>query len=196
MAPSYSRGRHETSRTGPNAPPELAQPDFACSASDETKKLEPTFGLHCEMDESRRLKVMYRTASPRELVEFQLFPRRCQRVEKMGVAARTVVKIIKKTPATTAGGGQAQPASGSEGEGRHGSTSVLPALSGERSERKPRRNIRYEHPRVERHHRGRDSRDRHPRDRPSTGPRWEEKNGSSVLALSPLARTRTWQSQM
>ena len=34
--------RDETSRTGPNAPLELAQPDFACRASDETKKLEST----------------------------------------------------------------------------------------------------------------------------------------------------------
>ena len=78
VAPSYSRGWNETSRTGPNAPPELAQPDFACSASDGTTKLEPTFGLHGEMDKSRRLKVMYPTASPQELVEFQVFPRRCQ----------------------------------------------------------------------------------------------------------------------
>ena len=107
---------------GPNAPPELAPPDFACSASNETNKLEPTFGLHSEMDESRRLKVVYPTAFPRELAEFQVSPRRCQRVGKMGVAARTVVKIIKKTPATTAGGGQAQPASCSEEEGRHGPT--------------------------------------------------------------------------
>ena len=108
VAPSYSPGRNETSRTGPNAPPELAQTDFACSASGETKKLEPTFGLHRELDESRRLKVMNRTASPRELAEFQVFPRRCQRVGKMGVATRTVVKIVVKTPPTTADGGQAQ----------------------------------------------------------------------------------------
>ena len=64
VAPSYFRGRDETSRTGPNAPLELAQPDFACSALDETKKLESTFGLHGEMDEFRQLKVMYPTASP------------------------------------------------------------------------------------------------------------------------------------
>ena len=116
----------------------------------------------------------------------------------MSVAATTVVKTIEKTSATTAGGGQAQPASGSEEEGRHGSTRVLPALSGERSERRPRGNIRYDRHRVERHHRGRDSRERHPRDRPSTGPRWERikiKSGSSVLGLSPLAKTRTFQSQ-
>ena len=56
VAPSYSRGRNETSRTGPNA-----QPDFDCSASDETKKHERTFGLHGEMDEFRRLKVTYPT---------------------------------------------------------------------------------------------------------------------------------------
>ena len=66
-APSYSRGRDETSRIGPNAQLEPAQPDFACSASNETKKLEPTFGFHGEIDEFRRLKVMYPTASPREL---------------------------------------------------------------------------------------------------------------------------------
>ena len=75
----------------------------------------------------------------------------------MGVAAWTVVKIVVKTPPTTADGGQAQPASGSEKEGRHGSTGVLLALSGERSERRPRGNIR-----VECHQRGRDSRERHP----------------------------------
>ena len=73
VAPSYSRGRGETSRTEPNAPLELAQPDIACSASGETKKLEPIFGLHYEMDEFRRLKVMYPTASSRELAEFQVF---------------------------------------------------------------------------------------------------------------------------
>ena len=50
VARSYSRGRDETFRTGPNAPLEPVQSDFACSASNETKKLE--------MDEFRRLKVM------------------------------------------------------------------------------------------------------------------------------------------
>ena len=70
LAPSYSRGRDETSCTGPNVPLELAQPDFACSASDKTKKLESTFELHGEMDEFRRLKVMYPTASARERTEF------------------------------------------------------------------------------------------------------------------------------
>ena len=44
VAPSYSRGWNENSLTGPNAPLELVQSDFAFSASDETKKLEPTFG--------------------------------------------------------------------------------------------------------------------------------------------------------
>ena len=73
MAPSYLRGRNETSHTGPNAPLELTQSDFACSASDETKKLQAAFGLHGEIDEFRRLKVMYPTAFPRELAEFQVF---------------------------------------------------------------------------------------------------------------------------
>ena len=73
VALRYSRGRDETSRTGPNAPLELAQPDFVCSALDETKKLESTFGLHGEMDEFRRLNIMYSTASHRELAEFQVF---------------------------------------------------------------------------------------------------------------------------
>ena len=59
----------------------------------------------------------------------------------------------------------------------------------------PRRNITYHHHRVERQHRGRDSRERHLRDRPSTGPRWEEKNGSPLLALSSLTKIRTSQSQ-
>ena len=48
VAPSYSRGRDETSCTGPNAQLEPAQSDFTCSASSETKKLE--------MDEFRRLR--------------------------------------------------------------------------------------------------------------------------------------------
>ena len=103
VAPRYSRGRDETSRTGPNALLEPAQPDFPCSALNETK-LEPTFGLHGKMDEFRRLKVTYPTASPRELADFQVLLRRWRRVDKMGVVAKTVVKIIVKTPATTAGG--------------------------------------------------------------------------------------------
>ena len=50
----------------------------------------------------------------------------------MGVAARTVVKIVVKTPPTE---GQAQPASGSEEEGRHGSTGVSrPSPESARSE--------------------------------------------------------------
>ena len=104
VAPSYSQGRDETSRTRPNAPLELAQPDFACRASDETKKLESTFGLHGEMDEFRRLKVMYPTASLENLPTNRFLPRRWQRVGKMAVAAKTVVKIIVKTPVTTASG--------------------------------------------------------------------------------------------
>ena len=72
VAPSYSRGRDETSRTGPNALLEPAQPDFLCSALNETK-LEPTFGLRGKMDEFRRLKVTYPTAPPRELADFQVF---------------------------------------------------------------------------------------------------------------------------
>ena len=65
VAPSYSR-RQDT-------PLEPAQPDFATHALKETSKSEPTFGLHGEMDEFRRLKVMYPTASTRELAEFQVF---------------------------------------------------------------------------------------------------------------------------
>ena len=73
VVPSYSRERDETSRNEPDAPLEPAQPDFAPRASKETNKFEPTFGLHGEMDEFRRLKVMYPTASTRELAEFQIF---------------------------------------------------------------------------------------------------------------------------
>ena len=73
VAPSYSRGRDETSRKEPDAPSEPAQPDFVTRASKETNKFEPTFGHHGEMDEFRRLKVMYPTASTRELAEFQVF---------------------------------------------------------------------------------------------------------------------------
>ncbi|CAN0455569.1 unnamed protein product, partial [Ascophyllum nodosum] len=64
VAPSYSRGQ--------DTPLEPAQPDFATHALKETNKSEPTFGLHGEMDEFRRLKVMYPTASTRELAEFQV----------------------------------------------------------------------------------------------------------------------------
>ena len=96
VAPSYSRGRDETPRTEPDAPLEPAQPDFAPRASKETNKFEPTltnkfeptltnkfeptFGLQGEMDEFRRLKVMYPAASTRILAEFQIFAK--------GVAAR------------------------------------------------------------------------------------------------------------
>ena len=73
VAPSYSRGWDEISRTEPNATLEPAQPDFAPRASKETNKTEPNFELHGEMDEIRRLKVMYPTASTRELTEFQVF---------------------------------------------------------------------------------------------------------------------------
>ena len=57
VAPSYPRGRDETSRTGPNTPLEPAQPGFVCSALNETKKLE--------RDEFCRLQVIYPTAFPR-----------------------------------------------------------------------------------------------------------------------------------
>ena len=73
VAPSYSRGRDETSRTEPDAPLEPVQPDFAPRASKETNMFEPTFGLHGEMDELRRLMVMYPTASTQELAKFQVF---------------------------------------------------------------------------------------------------------------------------
>ena len=73
VAPSYSRGRGETSRTEPDSPPEPAQPYFSSCASKETNTFEPTFGLRGEMDEFRRLKVVYPTVSSRELAEFQFF---------------------------------------------------------------------------------------------------------------------------
>ena len=73
MAPSYSRGRDETSRKEPDAPLGPVQPDFVTRASKETNKFEPTFGLHSKMDEFRRLKVMYLTAPTRELAEFHMF---------------------------------------------------------------------------------------------------------------------------
>ena len=73
VAPSYSRGWDETSRTEPDATLEPTQLDFACHASKEANKFEPTLGLRGEMDEFRRLKDMYPIASSRELVEFQDF---------------------------------------------------------------------------------------------------------------------------
>ena len=73
VAPSYSRGRDETSRKEPDAPLEPVQPDFVTRALKETNKFEPTFGLHSKMDEFRRLKVMYLTAPTRELAEFHIF---------------------------------------------------------------------------------------------------------------------------
>ena len=73
MAPSYSRGRDETTRTEPDASLEPARPDFPCRASKETNKFEPTFELRGEMDEFRRLKAAHPSASSRELAEFQVF---------------------------------------------------------------------------------------------------------------------------
>ena len=72
-APSYSRGRDETSRTEPDAPLEPAQLDFSCHASKETNKFRPTFGLRGEMDEFRRLESMYPSISSRELAKFEAF---------------------------------------------------------------------------------------------------------------------------
>ena len=72
-APSYSRGRDETSRTEPDAPLEPAQLDFSCHASKETNKFRPTFGLRGKMDEFRRLESMYPSISSRELAEFEAF---------------------------------------------------------------------------------------------------------------------------
>ena len=79
VAPSYSRGREETSRTEPDAPLEPAPPDFACHASKETYYFEPTFGLRGEMDDIRRLKAMYPNTSSRELAKFQVFAKAWQR---------------------------------------------------------------------------------------------------------------------
>ena len=73
VAPSYSRGQDEISHKEPDTSLEPAQPDCATHALKETNKSEPTVGLHGEMDEFRRLKVMYPTASTRELAEFQVF---------------------------------------------------------------------------------------------------------------------------
>ena len=50
VAPSYSRGRDQTSRKEPDAPLEPAQSDFVTGASKEANKFEPTFRLHDEMD--------------------------------------------------------------------------------------------------------------------------------------------------
>ncbi|CAM9800908.1 unnamed protein product, partial [Ascophyllum nodosum] len=110
---------------------------------------------------------LYPTASPREFAESQVFAKAVSARREDGRGSEERGEDSRED---TADGGQARPASGSEEEGRHGSTGVLPALSGERSERRPRGNIR-----VECHQRGRDSRERHPRDRPSTGPRWERR---------------------
>ena len=104
VAPCYSRERDETSRKEPDAPLEPAQPDFTPRASQETNNFEPTFGLHGDMDEFRRLKVMYPTASTRELAEFQFLPRPWRRIGRTGVAARTVVETIVEALVTTSGG--------------------------------------------------------------------------------------------
>ena len=122
------------------------------------------------MGEFRRLKSctrLYPTASPRELAESQVFAKAvsARREDVRGSEDRG-----EDSREDTADGGQAQPASGCEEEGLHGSTGVLPALSGERSEQRPRVNIK-----VEFYQRGRDSRERHPCDRPSKGPRWERR---------------------
>ena len=140
---------------------------------------ERTFGLHGEMDDFRRLKSctrLYPTATPREFAESQVFAKAVSARREDGRGSEDRGEDSRED---TADGGQAQPASGSEEEGRHGSrhgsTGVLPALSGEGSERRPRGNIWYDRHRVKRHQRGRDSRERHPRDRPSTGPRWDRR---------------------
>ena len=53
VAPSYSRGRDETSCTEPGAPLEPTPPYFSYRASKETNKVKPTFGLRGERDEFR-----------------------------------------------------------------------------------------------------------------------------------------------
>ena len=50
---------------------------------------------------------LYQVPPLENLPNSRFLPRRYQRVGKMGVAARTVVKIVVKTPAMTADGGQA-----------------------------------------------------------------------------------------
>ena len=84
VAPNISRRRVETSRTELDAPLEPAPLEFACRASKETNKFEPTFGLRGGMDEFRRLKAMYPNASPRELAGFQVFAKAVARYPKDG----------------------------------------------------------------------------------------------------------------
>ena len=104
MAPSYSRGRDETSRTEADAPLEPAPPNFAYSASKETKTIEPTFGLRGEMDKFHRLKAMYPDASSRELAEFQVFAKAMATHREDGRGSEAAVETIMETLVTTSGG--------------------------------------------------------------------------------------------
>ena len=102
---------------------------------DETKKLESTFGLHGEMDEFRRLKVMYPTASPRELAEFQVFAKAVAARREDGRGSEDRGEDNEEnTGDDRRRGRHRKQASGSEEDGRHGSTRARPVLSGERSE--------------------------------------------------------------
>ena len=148
MAPSYSRGRDETSRTEPDASLESAPLDFACRTSKETSKFEPTFGLRDEMDEFRRLKAMDPNASSRELAEFQVFA--------MAVAAYQV----HGRGSEDRDGDNREDCGDDQRRGRHSSRKDF-----------------------------RDSHERRPGDRPTAGPRLDEKNDSSALAQIHLAET-------
>ncbi|CAM9253091.1 unnamed protein product [Ascophyllum nodosum] len=104
VAPSYSRGRDETSHKEPDAPLEPAQPDFATRASKETNKFEPIFGLHNEMDEFRRLKVMHLTTPTRELAECQVFAEAMAAHREDGRGSEDRAKTIVETLVTTSSG--------------------------------------------------------------------------------------------
>ena len=77
----------------------------------------------------------------------------------MGVAARTVVKDSREDTADDRRRGAGTASKRQRGEGTTWIDWGVPALSGERSEQRPRGNIWYDRHRVKRRQRGRDSRE-------------------------------------
>ena len=70
-----------------------AQPDFACSASNETKKLE--------IDEFRRLKVMYPTVSPRHTRRSGCANGRNARNTRPSTSSRRISGIARRRSTST-----------------------------------------------------------------------------------------------
>ena len=123
------------------------------------------------MDEFRRLKDMHPTASPREFAEFQVFAKAVAARREDGRGSEDRGEDNREdTGDDRRRGRHSQQAAARRRDGMDRPGRARPSPESARSEG-PRRNIMYNRHRVERHQRGRDSRECHPRDRPSTGPR-------------------------